>query len=235
MPSHSSNIRRSDLLQAAGLAKLGKCHEAARQIDDHSHQDQSGEDVAVLPERSQDLGERGKERDPVQAERFAGERQREQKDADDLAEPDRGDREVDAAEAEDREAEGQRERGGESRTEHQAERERDAEAHAEERSAVGADGHERGVAERELPGGERDPGRQGEQRVDADDPDRRLVDADEFAERIHYARSTARWPRRPRGRITSTRKRRPNANASRSSASSAGRNTSAAISPIPRM
>src|SRR5439155_676049 len=60
-------------------------------------------------------------------------------------------------------------------------------------------------------------------------------DADDLAERVHYARSTARWPRRPRGRITSTRKRRPNANASRSSASSAGRNTSAAISPIPRM
>src|SRR5438067_12745593 len=345
MPSHSSNIRRSDLLQAAGLAKLGKCHEAARHIDDHSHQDQSGEDVAVLPERSQDLGERGEERrtedrprdagraadhcvdedlngareaevagldgkvemrgeatgprrecrardergklvpadrdplacrrdliladrgpgspdgrtlhppervghdderevdvpelgkrrDPVQAERFAGERQREQNDADDLAEPDRGDREVHTAEAEDREAERQRERGGESRTEDQAERERDAQAHAEERRAVRADRHERGVAERELPGVERDPDRQREQRVDADDPDRRLVDADEFAERVHYARSTARWPRRPRGRITSTRNKRPNANASRSSATSAGRNTSAAISPIPRM
>jgi len=179
--------------------------------------------------------ELGEGRDPVQAERFSGERQREQNDADDLAEPDRGDGEIHAAEAEDREAEGQRECGGESRTEHQAERERDAEAHAEERRTVGADGHERGIAERELPSVERDPDRQREQRVDADDPDRRLVDAEEFAEGIHYARSTARWPRRPRGRITSTRKRRPNANASRSSASSAGRNTSAAISPIPRM
>src|SRR5437773_238542 len=130
---------------------------------------------------------------------------------------------------------GQRERGGEQRAERQAQRERNSHAHPEQRRAVRADGHERGVAERELPGVEREPDRQREQSVDADDADRRLVDAEEIGERVHHARSATRCPSRPRGRITSTRKRSPNASASRSSASSAGRNTSAAISPMPRM
>src|SRR5438132_3417220 len=345
MRSHSSNIGRPDLLQLSGLAQFGERHQPARQIDDHEHQDEAGEDVAVLLERPQDLGQRGEEcrahdrprdagrpadhgehenldrageaevaglygkiemrreapgprrdgrpgdecrklvaadgdalarrgdlvladrgpgahggrtldapqhvsddgerevdlpelgdrRDAIQAKGFPGERQREQDDAHDLAETDRRDGKVHAAEPEDREAEREREHRGEQRPDREAQRERDPEAHPEQGGAVRADGHERGVPERELSRIQGDPDREREQRVDADDADRRLIHAEELRDGVHYARSTERCPRRPRGRITSTRKRRPNASASRSSANSAGRNTRAAISPMPRM
>src|SRR5437870_8629793 len=58
----SSNIRGSDLGEAARLAKLGERHDPAREIDDDREQDGSLEDVAVVLERAQQLGQRGEDR-----------------------------------------------------------------------------------------------------------------------------------------------------------------------------
>src|SRR6266568_3918509 len=216
--------RRRDLV----LADRGPGAADGRTLHAPQHVGHAGERQVDVPELSD-------RRDAVQAERLSGEWQRQNDDAHDLPKSDRRDREVDAAKPEYREAERERERGREKGAQGQAHRERNAEAHSEQRRAVRADGHERRVAERELPRVERDPDRKREERIDADDADRRLIDAEEVDDRVHYARSTTRCPRRPRGRITSTRKRSPKASASRSSANSAGRNTRAAISPIPRM
>src|SRR2546428_9088378 len=60
----SSNIRGSDLGEAARLAKLGERHDPAREIDDDREQDGSLEDVAVVLERAQQLGHRGKDHPP---------------------------------------------------------------------------------------------------------------------------------------------------------------------------
>src|SRR5207245_3021017 len=60
----SSNIRGSDLGEAARLAKLGERHDPAREIDDDREEDGSLEDVAVVLERAQQLGQRGKDRRP---------------------------------------------------------------------------------------------------------------------------------------------------------------------------
>src|SRR3989442_15086438 len=61
----SSNIRGSDLGEAARLAKLCERHDPAREIDDDRVQDGSLEDVAVVLERAQQLGQRGKDRRPA--------------------------------------------------------------------------------------------------------------------------------------------------------------------------
>src|SRR6266851_26936 len=71
--SHSSNIGRPDLLQSPGLSQLGERHQAARQIDDHEHQDEAGEDVAVFLQRAENFGKGGEER---RAEDRAGDARR---------------------------------------------------------------------------------------------------------------------------------------------------------------
>src|SRR2546425_187447 len=75
-------------------------------------------------------------------------------------------------------AEGERERGREKRAQREAHREGNADAHPEQRRPVRSHRHERRVAERQLARVERDPDREREQRIDADDADRRLIDAE---------------------------------------------------------
>src|SRR3989442_183299 len=150
----SSNIRGSDLGEAARLAKLGERHDPAREIDDDREQDGSLEDVAVVLQRTEQLGQRGKGR---RAEDRADD---EEDAADDRAERERRDGQVHAAEAEHGEPKRSSERRGRERPRGESEREWRAQVTAEQRGGVRADRHERGVPERELTGVEREPDRE---------------------------------------------------------------------------
>src|SRR2546428_798634 len=291
----SSNIRGSDLGEAARLAKLGERHDPAREIDDDREQDGSLEDVAVVLERAQQLGQRGKDRRPedraddvrdaaddrededlyrlrerkvvgvdrerdvrgeaagprgeqraederrelvpahrdslarrsdlvlayrrprapsdrtlhapedvgddrerevdvpelglrrdaIQALATPGDRRREEDDSHDLAERERRDSQVHAAEAEHGEPKRSSERRGRDRAGGERERERRAQVTAEQRRGVRADRHEGGVPERELTRVEREPDRERKQRVNADDRERRRIGGQEVGDRVH--------------------------------------------------
>src|SRR5438067_5724295 len=185
-------------------------------------------DIGDHDEREDDVPELGLRRDPDEPLAATSDRDGEDDDPDHLAEGERRDRQVHPAQAEDRRAEGKRDRRREDRARGEGDRERDAGLHREERRAVRGDAGERRIAQSELAGVQGEPDREGEHRVEADEADRRLVRLEEPLEVVHQTRSTGRWPRMPRGRTSSTMKRSPKANASRSSL---GRNARLAISP----
>ena len=91
----------------------------------------------------------------------------------------------------------------------ESERERDSGLHREQGRAVRGDPGERRVAERQLPGVQGEPDGQGEHRVQPDESDGRLVRGEELQQVVHQTRSTGRWPKRPRGRTTSTTNSKP--------------------------
>src|SRR5207245_7398917 len=107
------------------------------------------EDVGDDREREVDVPELGLRRDAIQALATPGDRGREEDDAHDLAERERRDGQVHAAEAEHGEPKRSSERRGRDRAGGERERERRAQVTAEQRGGVRADRHEGGVPERE--------------------------------------------------------------------------------------
>src|SRR2546425_3602394 len=60
-PVASSNIGLADAHEAPRATQLEDGHEPARQVDRDQDEDRALEDVAVLPEKAQQLGQRGQE------------------------------------------------------------------------------------------------------------------------------------------------------------------------------
>src|SRR5206468_3077995 len=60
-PTVSSNIERSDARKAPRSANVDERHQAARQIDDDEQEDRALEDIAVILQRAQELGQRGEQ------------------------------------------------------------------------------------------------------------------------------------------------------------------------------
>src|SRR5207245_2290710 len=183
----SSNIRGSD---------------PAREIDDDREQDGSLEDVAVVLERAQQLGQRGEDRraedgaedvrdttDDGEHEDLHGLRERKVVGVDrerDVRGEAAGPRGEQRAEDERRElVPAHRAPLARGRAGGERERERRAQVTAEQRRGVRADRHEGGVPERELTRVEREPDRERKQRVDADDRERRRIGGQEVGDRVH--------------------------------------------------
>src|SRR5437588_2571725 len=146
--------------------------------------------------------ERHEMRNPHEAQRPAGDREVEGDDADDFAERQRGDGQVDPAQPEGRDANDRRDGGRERGAAEQGGPERGVDVAREDRGRVPADGGERGVAERALAGHQRHIDRQGEQRRDDGEQDQRAVGIVQGRERRHRPVPAPAGPLRPAAAIT---------------------------------
>ena len=156
---------------------------------------------------------------PLMPQRAAGERRRVQRDdAHDLAEADRRDRQVDAAQPQHRQPEQEPQCAPSAAPASRLRAETASPARsAQQRRGVRADAHERGVGRDQLPARQAYVDRQRQERIDAEEVDQVGVGGEEIrASALRQASRAARVrPAMPMGRISRIRKSAANAIASR--------------------
>ena len=203
--------------RAHAVAEQVDAHHARRRLilPDRLHR---APDAAFRDEEEDEHGEReqrvdlpgfGNGRNARESQRAAEEIDVEIERAQHFAEPDRGDGEIDAGKPHRGRADGEREDHRRHAGGRQHEPERPVQLERHQRGGIGAEPHERGLAERELPDREHHVHREREQAVDAEPVDQVLVGPEKIVEpreqrRHGHARLTAARPNRPFGRVQST-------------------------------